>query len=259
MSRNFLILKAYSSDNFSVNYPNGENKGDYIFNFKFNVGSPTFKKIGLRYAMIPYLWYNIQSNVNNHFRAYSAATSQWFDIYLTEKNYDNFDDVISEIHTQLENAEVGLSTDIDFVFHEDLLKISITLNAGYRVNFNVFDSISNVIGFKKQIYNGANTFYGERNCDINEYKYNVYVYCSLIKPCLINTYSSDLISLIPLTNNSRIFYFGDMIYYECTQDQILKRDLLTNEITSIRITLRNMYGEVLPSNKSSIFILEFFE
>jgi len=261
MSKDFLILRAYAgpNDNFSVTYPSGEDKGDFIFNFRFNVGSPNFKKVGLRYCMIPYIWYNIQSTKNNHFIAYSGATSTWYDICVTEKQYNNFDDLISEIHTQLEAAEAGLSANITFAFHEDLLKVSCTLAAGYKIDFNVGYSIYNILGYNKQKYFGPNTVYSERNSDLNDGIYNIYVYSDLIKPCLINTNSTNLLSLVPITNNSRIFYFGDIIYYECRQDEILKRDIISQEITSIRITLTNIYGEILPSNRSAIFILEFFD
>ena len=149
-----------------------------------------------------YSWYNIKTGVNDKFRYVVGGVVK--DITIPHGQY-GVQDINSYIQSKLlANGDSG--TGISIVGNYNLLRVVITLEPNYDVDFTISNSIRGLLGFNSQLYenNGATDleFVGELPGNITGGVDSISINCSILNPSYNITNNRTSTSLHSFTPNS---------------------------------------------------------
>jgi len=149
-----------------------------------------------------YSWYNIKTNVNDKFRYIVSGVVK--NIVIPAGQY-GVQDINSFIQSQLV-VNGDSATGVSIVGNYNLLRVVITLEANYDVDFTIAQSFRGLLGFNSQLYenNGATDleYVGEAPANITGGVDAVSINCSILNPSYNITNNQTSTSLFSFTPQS---------------------------------------------------------
>lgn len=254
-------------ENLKTIYLPSNSKCEYFQNrtnhFKVDLPQPIVLKPNSQVALSEIIFPN---NILNIYKPISEIYMQnkpniAFERFLQDGYYRTDEELIKEINTVLQAQ--GLKTRVKKDKRRKIIKI--VVGWGEKVRFH--EHLANILGFfdkrtfEHERFNTINiftlpttdpkpssVFFADVEVDVNLLVYAVFIYTDCVHTSVVGTENSQILSIIHCNHP------GDLLYIHRTLPVLHFLPLLSNELRTITIQLRNTVGDFIRFKNGKIIL-----
>ena len=238
----YLTLPSNSSFN---HFPNNT-LSEYTTKLPQEINLEGSWEVGIAEIGYPHTWYNI-SREGEYWLRYEYKR-RIVRVTLQPRFYGSPKDIVDELMKGLRLYYADEPLRVRLLYMEFANKVQIQM-AGGKVTFG--RDLGNMLGAHFEEYTSRTTYHTDREIDIYQGTYSIFVYCDVVEPRIVGDVMTPLLTTIPVEGSH-----GDYIHKRF--EKIHYHPLLRKNFTDIQISLRNDQGEKLKFERGKVTVTLHF-